>query len=191
MIELQHILLEPTELRNYRRRNPDGSWDDPAVEEIRPPIRHQLNLEQDGLCVYCECLLHEDEGHIEHIKPKSLNPHLTFEYTNLAHSCNEPKHCGHHKGRQSLPVEPQLGCNRFFSLMSLDGRLTPGLALTVDEVQQANDTIHILGLNTPSLTWQRKQYAETIYYLCQSNPADVENFIAESPFRWLLRGLNS
>jgi len=187
VIELQHSLPEPAELGNHRRRNPGGSWDDAAFQTVRSIVRHQLNREQEGLCVYCEGLLLEDEGHIEHIKSKGLNPPLTFVYDNLAHSCNGPGHCGHQKKRQVLPVEPRSGCNRFFALMVLVGRLTPASGLSAAEAQQATDTVKILGLNVPALAWQRKRYIESVRAL--TDPTDVQQFVASAPFRWSLRGL--
>jgi uncharacterized protein (TIGR02646 family) len=186
MIELQHLSSEPKELRDHRSLNLSGSWDDPAFQIVRPKVRRQLNLEQEGLCVYCESLLDKDEGHVEHIKSKGLNPSLTFVYDNLAHSCDGPGHCGHHKGRQALPVEPRLGCNRFFVLMALDGRIISASGLTSGEAQHAADTLRFLGLNVAALAWQRKGFADTIRYL---SPADKAAFLATAPFRWALRGL--
>lgn len=188
MIELEHVLPEPTELSDYRRQHPHGSWDDPGFSPIRPIVRRQLNVEQEGLCIYCESRLTEDDGHVEHIQSKGLNPALTFVYDNLAHSCNEPGHCGHHKQKKVLPVEPRPGCNRFFALMTLDGRLTPAPGLTDLETQQSADTLSILNLNAPALAWQRKGYADTLRYL--ADPVDMAAFIADQPFRWSLKGLN-
>lgn len=187
MIELQHSAPEPNELADHRRSHPGGSWDDAAFGPVRHVVRRQLNLEQEGLCVYCEDTLYKDDGHVEHIKSKGANPLLTFVYDNLAHSCNGHDHCGHHKRRQTLPVEPRNVCNRFFVLFALDGRLDPAEGLTASEVQQATNSITILGLNVPALAWQRKGFADVVIHL--SDPADREAFIAGAPFRWSLRGL--
>jgi uncharacterized protein (TIGR02646 family) len=59
----------------------------------KKPLREYiLKNEQKYLCVYCESKISADKNssHIEHIKPKSQNkfPELTFEYSNLAVSCN-------------------------------------------------------------------------------------------------------
>ena len=186
MIELQHLSPEPHELRDHRNVNPAGSWDDPAFGAVRPRVRRQLNLEQEGLCVYCERRLDKDDGHVEHIKPKSVNPALTFVYDNLAHSCDGPGHCGHHKKEHVLPVEPRRGCNRFFDLMALDGKIVPASGLTGTEAEEAAVTLRILGLNVAALAWQRKGFADTIRYL---SPADKAEFLGTSPFRWALRGL--
>ncbi len=178
---------EPVELRNYRGQHQSGSWDDPAFKPVRPIVRQQLNHEQEGLCIYCEGSLQEDIGHVEHIKSKGLNSALTFAYDNLAHSCDGPGHCGHHKKRQALPVEPRPGCNRFFVLMAQDGKLIPTPGLPRDERQQATDTLRILGLNAPSLARQRKGFACSVR--CLSSKIEVNEFLATAPFRWSLRGL--
>ena len=99
MIELKHT-NEPTELSEYRRKNPTSTWVDPTFNVVKPIVRRHLHLEQEGLCVYCEKNLHEEEGHIEHIKSKGINPTLTFVYDNLSRSCEGPGHCGHHKKRR-------------------------------------------------------------------------------------------
>ena len=184
MIELQH-LAEPNELIRYRKLNPGSLWDDPAFGSVRPTVRRQLNLEQEGLCVYCESKLDPDEGHVEHIKSRDENRALAFVYGNLAHSCNGFDHCGRIKDNAVLPVEPRPGCNRFFVLMAVDGRLVSASGLTSGEGQQATDTLRILGLNVVALSWQRKGFADATRFL---SAEDREAFIATVPFRWLLRG---
>jgi len=186
MIELNHT-NEPVELSEYRRRNRASTWDDPAFNVVKPIVRRHLNVEQEGLCVYCENTLHEDEGHIEHIKSKRLNPHLTFVYDNLSRSCDGPGHCGHHKKRQILPIEPRSGCNHFFVLQALDGKLAPAPGLQPTDMQNADDTLRILGLNTAALARLRKSYVDTVRYL--SNSADIAEFVSTAPFRWSLQGI--
>jgi uncharacterized protein (TIGR02646 family) len=42
----------------------------------------------NGKCAYCESfILHIDYGHIEHYRPKSVYPALTFEWDNLLLAC--------------------------------------------------------------------------------------------------------
>lgn len=186
MIELKHI-HEPVELSEYRRRNPASTWDDAAFNVVKPIVRQQLNQEQEGLCVYCENTLPDNEGHIEHIKSKRLNPTLTFVYENLSRSCDGPGHCGHHKKRQILPIEPRTGCNRYFILQALDGKLAPAPGLQRNETQDAKNTLQILGLNAPALARLRKSYVDTVRYL--SNSAEIADFVSTAPFRWSLQGI--
>src|SRR5208283_227039 len=41
-----------------------------------------------GKCAYCESFIRNvDYGHIEHFRPKSIYPKLTFEWTNLLLAC--------------------------------------------------------------------------------------------------------
>ena len=186
MIEIAHLLEEPAELSAHRAKYPAGKWDVAAFNSVRLLVKRQLNLEQGGLCVYCEVELAEEGGHVEHIRSKGRNPGLTFVYENLAHSCDGPRHCGHRKRRQTLPIEPRSGCNRCFAMSMIDGRLEPANGLSGLEAQQASDTVSILGLNDASLSWRRKGYADVVLHL----PAeDRASFLRTSPFRWTLRGI--
>lgn len=186
MIELGHFLPEPQELVNYRGANPNSAWGDEAFNPVREILRHQLNLEQDGLCIYCERELDQDLGHVEHIKPRNSFHALRFTYDNLAHSCNGPNHCGPKKDRKVLPIEPRPDCNRFFSLSFLDGRIIPSLGLNANETQDAQETVDILGLDEPGLARQRKGYADTIRAL---SAQEAQAFLATAPFRWILSGI--
>lgn len=52
-------------------------------------IKEELKLETDNKCIYCESSIpHVDSGEIEHIKPKSKFPNLTFEWENLTFACS-------------------------------------------------------------------------------------------------------
>jgi uncharacterized protein (TIGR02646 family) len=185
MVELTHILPAPASLIAHRASHPVGPWSTlPPVPEKRE-VRHQLNLEQDGLCIYCENSLAPDEGHVEHIKSKTLNPPLTFAYDNLAHACGETVRCGHFKKRNALPIEPRAGNSRFFALSAITGILSPDIKLQPHEQKDADETLRILGLNNePGLNRQRQQFAFTVRSL---DPSDVPGFLAMSPFRWSLR----
>lgn len=51
-------------------------------------IKKALVAETNGKCAYCESkLLHIHHGDVEHIYPKSLDPFLTFTWTNLTLAC--------------------------------------------------------------------------------------------------------
>ena len=183
MIELAHQLDEPSDLARHRARYPTGPWKDKKFLPVKLIVRRQLNLEQHGFCVYCETKLGQDDGHVEHIKSKSVNPPLTFDYSNLAHSCNGPGHCGSFKLRQCLAIEPRPGCNRYFSLMESDGRLGAAMSLSPAEIEHVVGTVRILGLDNPSLAKRRMDLAKTIRTLPREQWSD---FIASIPFRWTM-----
>jgi uncharacterized protein (TIGR02646 family) len=188
MVEIGHILDEPASLVAFRIANPGANWDAFTGDPGKRELRHQLNLEQEGLCVYCESPLPVDDGHLEHIKSKTLNPPLTFIYDNLAHSCDGPGHCGHTKRRQILPLEPRPGVNNHFSLSEITGRLAPAIGLPAGDSRKASDTLMMLALNDhPGLNRQRQQFATSLRSLATA--AEIENFLQSAPFRWSLRCL--
>jgi len=188
MVELSHLLAEPASLAAHRGRHPTGPWETLSNTPDKDELRHQLNLEQDGLCIYCEMPIGEDDGHVEHIKSRTAYPPLTFVYNNLAHSCSSGVHCGHRKGSQTLPIEPRPGCSDYFELSVTTGRLAPNRRELAADQTRANTTLLALGLNDdPGLVRQREQHARTVVALEQQSPSDVVTFLATSPFRWSLR----
>lgn len=128
-----------------------------------------LNYIQKGLCAYCEISLDSSLGnHIEHIKPKSIHPNLTFQYENLVLSCisseninpNDPTlSCGHYKKSNYdnnlfiSPTDPN--CSTFFSC-NLFGQIEPSLGLSESEKQKVFYTIEVLNLNSLRLVRQRE-----------------------------------
>jgi uncharacterized protein (TIGR02646 family) len=76
--------------------------------------KYILTCEQNMLCIYCESKISisKESSHFEHIRPKAKNmyPELTFDYKNLAISCNgtcsnqendnKKYNCGHVKEGQ-------------------------------------------------------------------------------------------
>src|SRR5205809_5226173 len=51
-------------------------------------LRQNLRQEQKGLCCYCESEVEDGDGHVEHMEPRSRNQARTYDYSNLAISCN-------------------------------------------------------------------------------------------------------
>ncbi len=188
MIELQHH-NEPESLIKYRRDNPNVQWGEDDFWPVKKEIRHTLHTEQEGLCVYCEKEIGQNDGHVEHVKPKGKPEFsaLTFAFDNLAHSCDSSEHCGHFKKNHILPIEPCPGCNRYFELMTRDGKLVPASGLNENEKKQAKDTLCVLGLNTSAIARQRQQFAMIIQSF--ENLADIDIFLQQSPFRWVLQGV--
>ena len=67
------------------------NWDEYIVSK-NSLRKYILKNEQNYLCIYCETKITSDNisSHVEHIRPKAQDkyPELTFEYNNLAVSCN-------------------------------------------------------------------------------------------------------
>lgn len=134
--------------------------------------KYILKYEQNYLCIYCESKIsaHNHSSHIEHIRPKAQDkyPHLTFEYNNLAVSCNgtcqnlpddtTKYNCGHIKSNEYdenlflNPVELE-NIRDYFEYDIDEGKIQ---ASTKDK-QKASYMINTLGLNDGGLTEARKK----------------------------------
>jgi len=135
-------------------------------------IQALLLDEQYHLCCYCE-LRPDLEGigaHIEHVQPKSLYPHRTFDYLNLAVSAlaandlqriGEAVFGGHAKlseydSQQFISCHEQ-SCSKFFSYLS-DGRVVPASRLEPSDNDRAVYTIGLLNLNSRFLINRRRRW---------------------------------
>lgn len=68
-----------------------------------PEIKAALVAETHGKCAYCESKLkHIHHGDVEHIKPKSLDPAMRYEWSNLTLACEI---CNQNKSDRDPKVE--------------------------------------------------------------------------------------
>ena len=133
-------------------------------------IDAELRQEQQGLCCYCESTAAPADSHIEHLEPRKNNAARTYDYTNLAISCNGGKgeHCGHYKDNRhrnptcawsaqkfSAPHHPQTSAMLCYLP---NGAITPA-ALAKDKAEYL---IAYLGLDCARLNERRRQHAALV-----------------------------
>lgn len=145
--------------------NPPAAWDAFDARELR---EHLWEL-QFGLCAYCERVLELGPGtsSIEHVIPKTANPQVTFQYTNLVLCCLDSDTCNLHKKGQHFAgfdttgrwtqgfISPtQARCELSFSY-GRDGSVGPAEQAAEPD---ASETIRILNLNHVPLKTERREY---------------------------------
>jgi len=180
MIELNHSISP--RLLNQRKNNPSdngvpqnprNAWNSFSAEAKRE-IHNNLTPLQNGLCIYCEERLDKYGFHIEHILSKSLNPILTFEYTNLSLSCIENGSisnettlnsisCGHaplkreNRYNTNLFIKPtEIGCNALFQY-KMNGEIIPADGISTHDILRVQHTIDVLNLNCLRLKRDRRE----------------------------------
>jgi uncharacterized protein (TIGR02646 family) len=144
-------------------------WKDYFADKKRILKEHILKEEQNNLCIYCESKIDNEPSHLEHIRPKEQNkyPHLTFEYNNLAVSCegtchnsntdNTKYYCGHIKSNEYdenlflNPVELE-NIRDYFEYDIDEGKIQA----SAKDKQKASYMIATLHLNDGGLTKARK-----------------------------------
>lgn len=201
MVELDRTLPEPAALTAYRNAFPNAGpidWESANFSSAKAAIKKQRNQEQAGLCIYCEQVLPAGWGHVEHIKPKA-GPRgtavLTFVYSNLAHSCDgvvnrvSGKHCGPTKDSDLLTQEPGVGCNNDFELSDLDGSIRPRMDLPGPRKDALAQDLTALGLNHSALMGERKKWLDQVITILKLNDEWGELFVAEIPFRHIMKRL--
>ncbi|MDY5738287.1 MAG: retron system putative HNH endonuclease [Candidatus Onthomorpha sp.] len=77
-----------------------------------PELKNALLDEQGYLCAYCMQRISEDTMKVEHIKPRSKNKELNFEYKNLVACCKggegyseDRQHCDTKKGNTEISID--------------------------------------------------------------------------------------
>ena len=130
-------------------------------------LHQSLRQEQQGLCCYCELEVEDLDGHIEHMEPRSHNRARTYDYSNLAISCNggHTEHCGHYKDNKSghswdagrfLPPHHPITSELFEYLF--DGSVQE----TGRDTGKASYLINYLGLDCARLTDRRRAHARNL-----------------------------
>ena len=184
---MRHIIKghEPELFSGWKQDNDgrDVVWEDLASDAKRA-LREALLAEQGHICCYCgmrirvtdeENEVHsaeDDDGQkkkderpiIEHLKPRSAFPELTFEYQNLLASCSggqaahPPRaiHCDKKKGNwyeEGLMVSPlNPDCEDYF-VYRPNGTIEP--TKHPGKNPAARETMDRLGLDIPKLNARR------------------------------------
>ncbi len=133
-------------------------------------VDRSLRQEQHGLCCYCELEVADNDGHVEHLEPRSRNPARTYDYGNLAMSCNggAVEHCGHYKDNSGKNRHHAWDSARFSAphdaatVGMVQYLLDGGVAPAGPDPARATYLIGYLGLDCPSLTERRHKHARDL-----------------------------
>ena len=130
-------------------------------------FRQALGNRSANICWYCErqCEPASDAGGkaatVDHFKPRSRFPELTYEWTNWVFSC---RRCNEDNKQDKWPasgyVDPCAGDEqerpgRYFDYDLLTGEIVPHPALDGDAKRKAEATIDDLGLNEIDVRFYR------------------------------------
>ncbi|OQW95036.1 MAG: TIGR02646 family protein [Beggiatoa sp. IS2] len=166
---------------NYIRQESLTHWDQ-CDTQLKLVLHQHLWREQQGLCIYCQQQIPPKKdkessqairSHIEHVRPRTTYPELTFVYCNLSVSCEgfdckttdkKPKKefCEHRKADEYdednflNPMELKEIEDYFF--YDIEGKIHPHPQASFPE--KANYMIKILDLNHSDLIDMRKRVYE-------------------------------
>lgn len=153
---------EPNFLLEYKKKYSPKSWADYNKDDIKTNIKENILVkEQEEYCPYCEKRIYtNDDGHIEHIKPRDIYPKEFQNYDNLLVSCNEKNSCGMYKKNRydNKFINPVIdNPASYFNYNIANGEIVPK-----DNDENSNEyirsayTISILNLNCYELKEARK-----------------------------------
>jgi uncharacterized protein (TIGR02646 family) len=171
--------------------------------DIKLKLHQHLLNEQQHLCVYCQQSVPQKHvkdnaplvihpSHVEHVRPKDEEqyPHLTFDYLNLAVSCNgfdvnntlvnTYDFCGHPKANtydEMLFLHPfeTLDIEDYFNY-TINGEIKA----TIKDVNRANYTIKTLQLDNAILNAMREEQYLIISEETLNNDLDIATYLDEN-----------
>jgi uncharacterized protein (TIGR02646 family) len=158
------VKSEPDFFKRFISKKNPVNWEE--ISEIRFGLRkHILETEQNLQCAYCESEITSDnqKSHIDHFKRKHYFPGLTFDYSNLLVSCNNPNHCASHKDSKVKSkdiykdiVNPVSEDPSDYFEYNISGKLEA-------KNKKAEITEKIFNLNHPGLRQKRKDVTWAVF----------------------------
>ena len=190
-------------------------WRDFKDSSVKLHLHQHLWQEQKGLCIYCQQAIPQKvsvdssgnihPSHIEHIRPKSAFPNLTFEHSNLSVSCEgyniltppspiRKSFCGHLKENDydaNLFIHPfeNTDIEDYFSF-NVNGEISGN----GKDDAKANYCIYLLGLDNSILNGMRiDEYLLAIEEV-RVNGQDINDYLDSTysqlpPFHSMLKQL--
>lgn len=162
------------------------TWEAFMGTDCHVALADSLCAEQHGLCCYCESEIRSAPAesrdcHVEHMAPRQKNPARTYDYANLASSCNggDVEHCGHFKDNRDRnpdhPYNAALFCTPHDpGTAALFKYLIDGTVAVADgaDASQAQYMLDYLGLNCARLQERRKTHARRLLDTLGRTPDD-------------------
>lgn len=167
-------------MRSYKKQAPPEpfaqrirsgrAWEDfVAASSDHQSLKLQLMREQNHLCCYCEATVQDSNSHIEHYEPRSRDQNRTYDYANLACSCDggigSYRHCGHKKGRDYDPilfVNPSTEDSGKLFLYDIEGRIGPNSNISHGDTQRVDYMVRTLSLDCARLSGMRRSHGRGI-----------------------------
>lgn len=156
-----------------------GKYTDiPALEKIslishyrNDLIKQKLFESSNQKCAFCECKPGEGGNiEVEHFKPKSLYPQLTFEWSNFLPSCRKCNGSKSNHDTGTIPIVNPYDTDPDLFFYYEDIRIKP-----IDDNSIAKNTITVCSLNSVRLMRPRGEILSSLHSFAEA----IENAMEE------------
>lgn len=157
---------EPDFLRNWKRDNPGGNYNDFANEndgEERRKLNRRNIDEQFAICAYCCKRIDEKNSMNEHVEARQIAPHRQLDFANIVASCTTRNQCDDAHKAQPLPLTPLMDACEVELKFFLSGKVE-GLS------DRAQEAVRVLNLDNRNLRGCRKQAVDALLYAVGLDP---------------------
>lgn len=169
--------------RDDPAKSRDFIWATHEKQKVNVLLLPFLRRETNSHCSFCDGFPLETTGEtIEHFRPKSVFPLLSYLWANLLYCC---KYCNENKGEnpERLLIKPNdinYSFEKYFLFDYDSGNVESNPALIEIDKLKAENTIRLYGLNEYNRPYRRKFYLKQFQKM--QNP-DVEDF----PYRFIFQ----
>lgn len=170
---------------NAKRENLSKSntfvWATYQNRKVNNLLLPYLRVETNFHCSFCDGFPLDSTGEtIEHFRPKSIHPYLSYFWKNLFYCCN---YCNQNKGenpeRNLLnPNKTEYSFEKYFLFNYDSGEIESNPGLSASDKIKANNTIGIFGLNKFNRPYRRRQFLKIFQKTIEP---EVEDF----PYRFM------
>lgn len=172
MRKLTRPRVSPPTLVEIRTKYPfdaTGSANFPPGKWNNPDVRGPLYAMHGRVCAYCGRTASDDRGDVEHYRPKSLYPWLTYEFMNYLIGC---RGCNSFRKSSDFPLSQR--ANR----VQYDARIFTEPNLLQDELAR-EPRLLLDPVNDPIDEWIEVDYINDISPVCASAAAAADSTVRE------------
>jgi hypothetical protein len=136
---------------------PEGKWNNPDV-------RGALYAMHGRICAYCGSGASDQRGDVEHYRPKSIYPWLTYEFTNYLLGCRV---CNSSRKSNDFPLFPRAARVTYDARMSMDSRF-------LGEALSGERRLLLDPVNDPIDEWIEIDFEKDFSPVCASAAASAD-----------------
>lgn len=170
-----------------KRENPNKSdtfvWATFQGQKVNKLLLPFLRIETNSHCSFCDGFPIDSTGEtIEHFRPKSTFPLLSYVWHNLFYCCN---HCNQNKGENAernllKPDGFEYSFEKYFLFDYDSGEIVANPALSSTDEIMVKNTIRLFGLNKFNRPYRRRQFLKIFQ---KTSEPEIEEF----PYRFIFQ----
>jgi len=170
------------------RKNAQGkrfTWPDYHLQKLNRVLLPLLQSDNQFHCCYCDAYPVQgvSADTIDHFRPKSVYPQEAFDWENLFYCCSACQEAKLEQFETGLlkPDVQDFSFDRFFRFNAATGEIEPNPIAPAEDIQRAEVSIRLFGLNEKGRPITRRQVFRERYQQFVAGEVPIEHL----PYRFI------